>query len=224
MNGEVIRVVSLQARLDGAFAALGLDGSPEQRNALLAYLGLLQKWSATYNLTAIREPDRMLTHHIVDSLSIVSALRRHIQNAPVRRVIDAGSGAGLPGAVLAVMCPKLEVICIDSVGKKASFVRQVAAEVPISNLHSLHSRLELVRDVRADLITSRAFATLTDMIQATRALLEPGGVWMAMKGKRPASEIAALPTDIEMFHVEPITVPGLDADRCLVWLRTKAAH
>ena len=224
MTGEATRGLSLAARLDVALAALGLDGSLEQRSALLAYLGLMQKWSATYNLTAIREPDRMLTHHIVDSLSIVSALRRHLQNTPVRRVIDAGSGAGLPGAVLAVMCPEMEVFCIDSVGKKASFLRQVAAEVPVSNLRAVHSRLELVRDLRAEVVTSRAFATLADMVHATRALLETGGVWMAMKGKHPASEIAALPPDIEMFHVEPLTVPGLDAERCLVWLRCRAPH
>ena len=224
MTGEVTRGVSLAAGLDAALAALRLDGSPKQRSALLAYLGLLQKWCATYNLTAIREPDRMLTHHVVDSLSIVSAIRRHLQSTPVRRVIDAGSGAGLPGVVLAVMCPDLEVICIDSVGKKTSFVRQVAAEVPISNLQAMHSRLERVRDLRAEVVTSRAFATLADMVKATRALLEPGGVWMAMKGKPPASEIAALPPDIEVFHVEPLTVPGLDADRCLVWLRCRAAH
>ena len=106
MTGKVTRGVSLAAGLDAALAALRLDGSPKQRSALLAYLGLLQKWCATYNLTAIREPDRMLTHHIVDSLSVVAPLRRFLQAMPARRVIDAGSGAGLPGAVLAVMCRK----------------------------------------------------------------------------------------------------------------------
>ena len=214
---------SLAARLDGALAQLRLDSSPEQRSSLLAYLSLMQRWNATYNLTAIREPDRMLTHHIVDSLAVVAPLRRYLQAMPARRVIDAGSGAGLPGAVLAVMCPELEVTCIDSVGKKVSFVRQVAAEVPLPNLRAIHSRLELLSGLRAELITSRAFATLADMVAATRGLLDNGGVWMAMKGKHPASEINALPSDVEMFHVEPLAVPGVDADRCLVWLRLRTA-
>ena len=215
--------LSKAARLESACEVLDVDASPEQRAALLAYLGLMQKWNATYNLTAIRDPDRMLTHHLVDSLAVVAPLRRHLQSAPSQHVIDAGSGAGLPGAVLAVMFQGLEVTCVDSVGKKASFVRQVAAEVPISNLHGVHSRLELLRDTSAGVITSRAFATLAGMVKATRGLLAPDGAWMAMKGKHPASEIGELPRDIEVFHVEQLIVPGLDADRCLVWLRPKSA-
>ena len=211
------------ARLRRACSALGLELSPAQEAALLDYLGLLQKWNGTYNLTAIRDPQRMLTHHIVDSLAAVAPLRRHLRTRKAAQVLDAGSGAGLPGAVLAVMCPELRVTCVDSVGKKASFVRQAAAEIPIPNLGAIHSRLELLRTPCADVITCRAFATLADMVHATRHLLARSGVWIAMKGKRPDSEIAALPPDIEMFHVEPLDVPDLNAERCLVWLRHRAA-
>ena len=218
----MFKELPLDTRLRHACDALQLEVSPHQQAALLAYLGLLQKWNATYNLTSIRDPGRMLTHHIVDSLSVVAPLRRYLKTTPAQQVVDAGSGAGLPGAVLALMYPDLDVTCVDSVGKKISFVRQVAAEVPIPNLKAMHSRLELLRDLRAGVITSRAFATLADMVEATRHLLAPGGVWLAMKGRHPASEIAALPADIEMFHVEPLAVPGLDAERCLVWLRRKA--
>ena len=211
------------ARLRLACSALALELSPAQEAALLDYLGLLQKWNGTYNLTAIRDPQRMLTHHIVDSLAAVAPLRRHLRTTQAAQVLDAGSGAGMPGAVLAVMCPELRVTCVDSVGKKASFVRQAAAEIPIPNLGAIHSRLELLRTPRADVITCRAFATLADLVHATGHLLALSGVWIAMKGKRPDSEIAALPPDIEMFHVEPLDVPDLNAERCLVWLRHRAA-
>ncbi|MEO6409329.1 MAG: 16S rRNA (guanine(527)-N(7))-methyltransferase RsmG [Burkholderiaceae bacterium] len=214
---------ALDSSLRRACDALQLEVSLPQQAALLAYLGLLRKWNATYNLTAVRQPDRMLTHHIVDSLCVVAPLRRHLQTATVRHVADAGSGAGLPGAVLALMCPDFHVTCVDSVGKKVAFVRQVAAEVPIPNLRAVHSRLERLREPRSEVITSRAFATLADMVEATRHLLAREGVWLAMKGKLPTSEIAALPADVEMFHVERLSVPGLDAERCLVWLRHKAA-
>ena len=211
------------ARLRRACGSLAIQLLPAQEAALLSYLGLLQKWNATYNLTSIRDPVRMLTHHIVDSLAVVPHLRRHLLTTPAHRVVDAGSGAGLPGAVLAMVFPELRVTCIDSVGKKASFVRQVAAEIPVLNLESLHSRLEILHEPRADVITSRAFATLADMVQATRNLLAPGGVWLAMKGRNPQSEITGLPADIETFHVEQIVVPELDAERCVVWLRKAAA-
>lgn len=194
-----------------------------QRNQLLGYLALLQKWNATYNLTAIREPDRMLTHHIVDSLAVVTPLQRQLKTLAASRLVDAGSGAGLPGVVLAIMFPRLQIVCVDSVGKKASFVRQVAAELSMANLAAIHSRLEAVGGAQAEVITSRAFATLADMVEATESLLLPDGVWMAMKGKHPSAEIDVLPTTVRLFHVEQLTVPGLDAERCVVWLRRNRA-
>jgi 16S rRNA (guanine527-N7)-methyltransferase len=123
--------------------------------------------------------------------------------------------------VLAVTEPNWDVSCVDTVGKKAAFVRHVAGELGLPNLHAEHARVEHLQRAPFDVITSRAFASLADFVRLTRHLLAPGGVWMAMKGKRPDDEIAALPAGVEVFHVEPITVPGLDAQRCLVWMRLK---
>ena len=135
------------------------------------------------------------------------------------RLLDVGSGGGLPGVLLAIMLPALEVTCVDSVGKKAAFIRQAAATLGLQNLHAAHARVEALAVTPFDLITSRAFASLTDFTNLSRNLLAPGACWMAMKGKRPDAEIAALPPGIEVFHVEPLLVPGLDAERCLVWMR-----
>src|SRR5438034_1410095 len=180
--------------------ALGLTLSPEQRDRLLAYLQLLLRWNATYNLTAVRDADAMRTQHLADCLAVVPALRRHVGDRAAR-LLDVGSGGGLPGVVLAVLMPSLDVTCVDTVGKKAAFVRQVAAELRLPNLHAEHARVERMAG-RFDLITARAFATLADFVALARERLTAGGVWMAMKGKRPDDEIAALPADVEMFHVE----------------------
>jgi 16S rRNA (guanine527-N7)-methyltransferase len=123
--------------------------------------------------------------------------------------------------VLALAEPRWDVTCVDSVGKKAAFVRQVAADLALPNLHAEHARVEALRAPPFDVITARAFAALLDLVRLTRPLLAQGGVWMAMKGKRPDGEIAALPTAIDVFHVEPLVVPGLDADRCLVWMQER---
>ncbi len=192
--------------------------SPAQAEALAGYLALLQRWNATYNLTAVRDPAAMLSQHLADCLAVVGPLRRV---RPAGRVIDVGSGGGLPGVVLAVAEPAWAVRCVDTVGKKAAFVRQVAAELRLANLQALHSRVEQLAGPPAEVITSRAFASLADFTRLTRHLLAPGGVWMAMKGQAPADEQAALPADVEVFHVEPLAVPGLDAQRCLVWMRPR---
>lgn len=136
------------------------------------------------------------------------------------RLLDVGSGGGLPGVLLAIARPDVQVCCVDTVGKKAAFVRQVAAELRLSNLRAEHARVEDLH-TQHDIITSRAFASLADFIALTRERLAPAGVWMAMKGKSPDDERAALPPDIDVFHVEQIQVPGLDAERCLVWMRKR---
>jgi 16S rRNA (guanine527-N7)-methyltransferase len=218
--------------------ALHLSPSPEQSAALLSYAALLQRWNGTYNLTALREPQAVLTQHLADCLAVVPPVSRwHAQREggeraasegvlttgrPGRstvRVLDVGSGGGLPGVVLAVMCPSLTVECVDAVGKKAAFVRQVAAELGLRNLHARHARVEQVKAAPFDLITARAFASLADFVRLTGSLLARDGAWMAMKGKEPQAEIAGLPAGIDVFHVEPLSVPGLEADRCLVWMR-----
>ena len=200
-------------------AALGLKLSPVERDRLLAYLQLLLHWNATYNLTAVRDADAMLTQHLADCLAAVPPLRRHLGDKPAR-LLDVGSGGGLPGVVLAVLIPSLHVTCVDTVGKKAAFVRQVAAELRLANLQAEHARVERMAG-QFEVVTARAFATLADIVALTQPRLAPAGVWLAMKGKLPHEEIAALPSDIEMFHVEPLSVPGLDAERCLVWMRRR---
>ena len=210
----------LAAVLAEAGPQLGIETSPLQLTQLHRYLELLQRWNGTYNLTALRDPAQMLSHHLLDCLAVVAPLRRHLDDRSAN-ALDVGSGGGLPGVVLALMLPSLDVTCVDTVGKKAAFIRQVAAELQLPNLHALHQRVEQGRG-RYGLITSRAFATLADFCKLTRPQLAGGGIWMAMKGKDPVDEMAALPADVEVFHVEHLHVPGLDAERCLVWMRLRA--
>ncbi len=160
----------------------------------------------------------LLTHHLLDSLAVLPALRRHLAGRAAR-VLDVGSGGGLPGVVLALMQPELSVTCVDTVGKKASFIRQVAGDMKLRNLVAEHARVEALRLPAFDVVTSRAFASLGDFTRLTRALVGPQGVWMAMKGKLPTEEMAALPAECDVFHVEQLAVPGLDAERCLLWIR-----
>jgi 16S rRNA (guanine527-N7)-methyltransferase len=209
----------MRATLEAAAQALGLDLSPAQVDQLLAYLALLQKWNKVYNLTAVRNPAEMLTHHLIDSLSVIGPLLRH--GAP-SRLMDVGAGGGLPGVVIAICCPGTDVTCVDAVAKKATFIQQVAAELKLPNLHGVHSRVEQLQVPPFGVITSRAFASLADFTALTRQHLASDAVWMAMKGQHPADEIAALPADVEVFHVEQLQVPGLDAQRCIIWMRPKA--
>ncbi len=206
----------MAGELDPICSALGLTPTQWQLQALLDYLDLLQRWNATYNLTAVRDRSAMRAQHLADCLAVVQPLARRLHAG---RVLDVGSGGGLPGVVLAIMLPALDVSCVDTVGKKAAFVRQVAGTLALPNLHALHARVESLHAAPFDAITSRAFASLDDFTRLTRGLLAPGGCWLAMKGKPPDAEIAALPPDVRVFHVEQLIVPGLDADRCLVWMR-----
>ena len=137
-------------------------------------------------------------------------------------MLDVGSGGGLPGVVAAALIDGLEVTCVDAVGKKAAFVRQVAGTLGLRRLSSVHGRVEQLKLPPFELITARAFASLADQVRLTRAHLASGGQWMAMKGQRPDDEIASLPSDVEVFHVEQLDVPGLGAQRCLIWMRLKS--
>ncbi len=211
---------------------LGLALGAGQQTQLLAYLGLIQKWNQVYNLTALRRPEEMFSHHLMDSLAVVAPLCRQLgiasgdaagasalaPDARLLRILDVGSGAGLPGVVLAICCPGLAVDCVDTVAKKAAFIQQVAAQLQLSKLRGLHERVERLSGPY-DLICSRAFASLADFVNWSGQALAEEGVWMAMKGKHPSEEIAALPAHVGVFHVEPLQVPGLAAERCLVWLR-----
>ena len=220
----------LRQTLEEGARTLGLALSAGQLDLLLDYLALIQKWNKVYNLTAVRDPADMLTHHLLDSLAAVLPLRRQTGGRAIK-LLDVGAGAGLPGVVIAICCSDIDVTCVDTVAKKAAFISQAALSLKLPNLHGLHARVESLSS-GFDVVCSRAFASLADFTQWSRAALEvvgqaresgvPGtlpGVWMALKGKLPTDEISALPADVEVFHVEQLAVPGLDAERCIVWLR-----
>jgi 16S rRNA (guanine527-N7)-methyltransferase len=213
--------VSLAAGLDAGLAALALDLSTAQRQALLDYLALLQKWNQVYNLTAVRDPQAMLSHHLLDCLAVVAPLRAQLASlaspAPIR-LLDVGSGAGLPGLVLAICLPQLQVDCVDTVAKKSSYIQQAALSLGHANLRGLHARVESLGPAY-QVVSARAFSSLPDLVAGSDKALLPGGFWIAMKGKTPNEEIQALPPQVQVFHVEPLQVPGLDAQRCVVWMR-----
>lgn len=206
------------ARLQAAAAQLQLSLNEGQVEQLLAYLQLIAKWNKVYNLTAVR-PDEMLAQHLFDSLAVVNPLRRQTGGRAVR-LLDVGSGAGLPGAVVAICCPEVQVDCVDTVGKKAAFVQQAAAQLRLPNLRGVHDRVENLAGPY-DVISSRAFASLPDFVAWSGGALAEQGVWLAMKGKVPAEEIAELPATAEVFHVEQLSVPELSAERCIVWMRKR---
>lgn len=208
-------------QLAAAGEALGLQIDDSQIGQITRYLDLLERWNRTYNLTAVRERQEMLLQHVVDCMAVVAPLerRRSTHSSDRRfRCLDVGSGGGLPAVILSILSPGIDVVSVDTVGKKASFVRQVALELQLRNLGAEHARVEQFRAKPFDLITSRAFASLADFVRLTAALLMPEGAWMAMKGQVPDDEIAALPPGIDVFHVEHLTIPGLSAARCLVWM------
>ena len=208
-------------RLRAAAADLGLQLDTRQLSQLLDYLGLIAKWNKVYNLTAVRDPDEMLVQHLFDSLAAVGPLRRQTQGRAIR-LLDVGSGAGLPGVVFAVCQPEIQVDCVDTVGKKAAFIQQAAAQLQLSNLRGVHDRVENLAGPY-DVVSSRAFASLGDFTRWSSGALAEGGVWLAMKGKRPDAEIADLPPEAELFHVEQLVVPELSAERCIIWLRKTPA-
>ncbi len=210
---------TLQKGLDG----LGLAVPAEQQAQLLAYMDLIAKWTKVYNLTAVRDANEMLTHHLLDSLAVVAPLRREMATLVLPEgqtrlsLLDVGAGAGLPGVVIAITCPEIAVTCVDTVAKKAAFIQQVAATLKLPNLKGLHARVESLAQPY-DVICSRAFASLLDFTTWSQAALASHGVWMAMKGKHPDQELAVLPESVKVFHVEQLQVPGLDAERCIVWM------
>ena len=206
--------------LRAGLAELHLSLSDDQVRDLLYFQNLIGKWNKVYNLTAVREQAEMLTHHLLDSLAAVEPLQKYLQGRGLSaaNLLDVGSGAGLPGVVLAICFPTLAVTCVDTVGKKAAFIKHVALALGLPNLTGLHARVETITQP-FDVICSRAFASLSDFTVWSQAALAPGGAWMALKGKHPAEELSMLPPDIAVFHVEPLAVPGLAAERCIIWLQ-----
>ena len=197
-----------ESRLRAGVEKMSMSLPEGAMEKLLAYLVLLVKWNGAYNLTAIRDPEQMVIKHLLDSLSIVN----HVQG---RSLIDVGTGAGLPGLVLAIVKPELEVTLLDSNGKKVRFLSQVIADLKISNASAVHTRVEEF-DRQFDRVSSRAFATLADMINGSQQLLAEKGEFLAMKGVNPTEEIAAMPEGFSVRDVVSLDVPFLDEERHLV--------
>ena len=195
---------------------LGLALSPAQQQQLLDYLDLLGKWNKVYNLTAVRDPAQMLTQHLLDCLAVVQPLKARLP--ALQTVLDVGAGGGLPAVVLAVACPQWQVSAVDTVAKKAAFIQTAAHSLGLPNLRGIHARVEDLTE-SYDLVCSRAFASLADFTTWSAAALKPGGVWMAMKGRVPDEELAALPPGLRVDEVQLLQVPGLEAQRCVVWMR-----
>jgi 16S rRNA (guanine527-N7)-methyltransferase len=192
-----------------------LDVAPSVQQYMLfsQYLDMLERWNRAYNLTAIRDRQRMVTHHLLDSLAVSPFL-----SGP--RLLDVGTGAGLPGIPLAILHADMEFVLLDSNGKKIRFLRQLVADLELANVTVIQQRAEqLVDKCGFDMVLSRAFATLTAMLGCTKHLLAPDGQWLAMKGMYPTEEIADLHQGIDLQAVHRITVPGLMAERHVAIMR-----
>jgi 16S rRNA (guanine527-N7)-methyltransferase len=200
-----------QHSLASGLAGLGLNLPEEAQRQLLAFRDLLLKWNKTYNLTALRDPAQAVSHHLLDSLAILP----HVGNG---NLLDVGSGGGLPGIPLAIAKPELAVSMVDTVQKKTTFLQQAVIELALRNVTVHHARVEEMQGQYAQ-ISSRAFAELGLFISLTRHLLAPDGRWLAMKGVRPDDELQALPADITVEAIIPLSVPGLDAERHLIILK-----
>lgn len=208
---------NLTRTLEEGAKSMGLALSAAQIDKLMAYQALLAKWNKVYNLTALRDPAQMVTHHLLDSLSAVSAF------AGAQRVLDVGAGGGLPGIVLAIWAaeaqPQMQITLVDTVSKKTAFLNQVKAQLHLGNVSVLHARVEqLPVEQQYDVITSRAFAELKDFVRWSNHLLQQGGKYIALKGVLPQEEIDRLPAGWTVQQVQPLQVPGLDAERHLIFM------
>jgi len=208
-------LVAATRELARGIAALGspLDGA--QQDQLMRYVALLHKWNRVYNLTAVREIERMVSHHLIDSLAILP----YVDGT---NVLDVGTGAGLPGIPLAIARPQLSVTLLDSIQKKTAFLQQAIGELGLKNASVVCNRVELWKPPqRFDVIVSRAFAELADFVNQSAHLLAPGGVFLAMKGVHPAGEIERLPSGFRLQKIVKLDVPGLDAERHLVFIEAE---
>lgn len=199
------------AKLRQGADGLGLSLSDGQLTQMEHYLMLLQKWNRTYNLTAVRDEAQMVDYHLLDSLSIVPFL------GGGSRLLDVGSGGGMPGIPVAIACPQRQVVLLDANEKKTAFLRQAVIELNLDNVTVVVARVERYQAVdRFDCVTSRAFAELAEFVSLTHHLLLPSGQWLAMKGAYPNEEIAVLPMNAKVAEILRVDVPGLLAERHLV--------
>lgn len=212
-------------QLDNACEALFLSATDKQKNQLLEYLSQLLKWNQTYNLTAIRDPEQALIQHVFDSLAVVKPITDYFSDQHIKQatILDVGSGAGLPAVILGIMVPTNQISCVDPVNKKMTFVRQAVGILNLSNVEAIHKRVEDLENGPYDLVISRAFASLEDFASLAGNKVKTKGLLLAMKGKHPQEEIEKLEkkTSWIVEKVEPVKVPQLDAQRCLVWMKDK---
>lgn len=214
-------------RLRRAAGQLELQLDDQQFAALLSYLDQLQRWNRTYNLTALRDPDEMLVQHVFDSLSVVRPLQDRLgHSGKATRVLDVGSGGGLPGVVLAIANPQWNVCCIDAVEKKTAFVRQMVGALNLPNLSARHGRVESLAPMEADAVISRAFASLLDFSNLAGRHVGQEGWLVAMKGREPLEEIESLHNAAawHVVQIQTLSVPELDAQRCLLWISRQTDH
>ena len=210
-------IENLRPVLESGLDALCIKLTKEQQNKIINYLIILSKWNSVYNLTAIRDPKEMMTHHVLDSLSAVPAFTE------AQNVLDVGSGGGLPGMILAICYPDKKISMIDTVSKKTAFLNQAKAELGLNNVTVYSARVESLQvNQPFDVITSRAFSELNNFVNWSQHLLAEGGRFIAMKGVHPQGEMERLPEGWEVKEVRPLTVPGLDAERHLIFIQKTA--
>lgn len=199
--------MNLAGELAAGVTALGLNVAPDAQQRMLDYLALVEKWNKAYNLTAVREPAKMLTHHLLDSLAVLPHVRGD-------RVLDVGSGAGLPGIPLALACPQRQFTLLDSNHKKTTFLRQAVIELKLANVEVVCDRVETWTSAQPyDTVVSRAFSDLPEFLKLAGKLCAKTGVVLAMKGVYPHEELAQVPADFQLRNVVSLNVPGLGAER-----------
>ena len=207
--------MDLKEQLKNGLATMNIDLTTTQQLLLLEYVSLLKKWNSTYNLTALRDENQMISHHILDSLTLLP----YVQNA--HSMMDVGSGGGMPGIPTAICRPDLFITLLDSNTKKTTFLQQAVIELGLKNVTVASGRVETMYDKKVDVVTSRAFAELHDFVALTKHLLNDHGYWAAMKGVYPYEELENLPKNIEVYQIDKLFVPTLDAERHMVVMRPK---
>lgn len=210
-------IMNLKEKLSDGLLAMGLELSAVQQLLLLEYISLLKKWNSTYNLTALRDENKMLSHHLLDSLTLLPYV------ADAQTLIDVGSGGGMPGIPTAICRPDLQITLLDANTKKTTFLQQAVIELGLQNVTVASGRVEAMHDKKVDVVTSRAFAELHDFIALTKHLLNENGYWAAMKGVYPYEELENVPKNIEVYQIDKLNVPNLNAERHMVLMRPKTA-
>lgn len=203
-------------QLQEGLQSMGLSLTTAQQLLLLEYVALLKKWNSTYNLTALRDEHTMISHHVLDSLTLLP----YIQHA--QTLMDVGSGGGMPGIPTAICRPDLQITLLDANTKKTSFLQQAVIELGLHNVSVASGRVEAMHDKKVDVVTSRAFAELADFISLTKHLLNENGYWAAMKGVYPYEELEHVPAAVVVEKVDKLTVPMLNAERHMVIMRPQA--